>query len=270
MTGYLSNRLNRNTAIMVAILVVGVIILYWLARRPSSLDQKVWDVNSLPAAPEGTEEEMAALVAERVTITVVVKGKKLDIYSLQIQPKKSGASTVLLLHGLGDSSHNWVQVNTLQLLAFWGYRAIAVDLPGYGKSQEALLGHISREEFLMALVDKLGPDLPVIVAPSMAGSFAIPYLFKSPESSMERAAAFIAVAPTSTEAFSQEYPHSQLWTLVLYGEQDQHLGKVSREMLNELPNANIVVLPDAGHACFKDQPVLFNRALYHYLRYVRF
>ncbi|KAL8625847.1 hypothetical protein ACOMHN_012439 [Nucella lapillus] len=273
---------NRKALIVVAVLVVAGVVFYQLRRRSSqspfggisadaaeAFKEKVVDVTKLPEVPKATDQELLEFTAEQISIPLEIHGKKQSVYSLQMKPKSSPKGTVLLLHGLGDSSHNWAEINTLHLLAFWGYRVVAVDLPGYGQSQNWGLGDMPHEAFMEALVQTLGgSSKPVIVAPSMAGSYAIPFLFQSPSVGPERAAGFIAIAPTTSEVYVHNYPQSQMRTLILYGENDSQLGQFSRDKLQALPRSHIITLPKAGHACFKEQPELFHRALYHYLQYL--
>ncbi|MFE3000560.1 alpha/beta fold hydrolase [Nocardia sp. NPDC059246] len=77
-------------------------------------------------------------------------------------------SPILLLHGLGGSWQTWLQ-NIPALSS--GYRVIAVDLPGFGKS-EPLAGPVSVDDFvgaLVALLDELGIGEPVVIGHSMGG-----------------------------------------------------------------------------------------------------
>lgn len=40
------------------------------------------------------------------------------------------SATILLLHGMRFSSATWLDLKTLEKLAEWNYRAVALDLPG--------------------------------------------------------------------------------------------------------------------------------------------
>ena len=83
---------------------------------------------------------------------------------------------------------------------------------GYGQSKDVSLYSIPREEFLLALVKTLAAK-PVIISPSMSGSFSLPYLFTDPSLSTQRATAYIPVAPVGTSQFSQSYPKAQVCLL---------------------------------------------------------
>ena len=55
-------------------------------------------------------------------------------------------------------------------------RVIAIDLPGYGNTGGRLDGQ-KRGEYLGSVISSLSPDSrPVLVSPSMSGSFVVPML----------------------------------------------------------------------------------------------
>ena len=57
----------------------------------------------------------------------------------------------------------------------------------------------------------------------------------------------------------------QLPTLIVYGAKDTSLGTESRDKLQVLPKSQIASIPEAGHACYLDQPALFHKLLYYFL-----
>ena len=60
-----------------------------------------------------------------------------------------------------------------------GHEVIAVDLPGYGKSSKY---DGDRGEFLIKLIKTLSPNVkPILVSPSMSGTFSLPLLNKEPD-----------------------------------------------------------------------------------------
>lgn len=54
-------------------------------------------------------------------------------------------------------------------------------------------------------------------------------------------------------------------TLIIYGERDSGLGAQSLQSLQQLPKHKVVVLPDAGHACYLEKPREFHEVLLAFL-----
>ena len=83
-----------------------------------------------------------------------------------------GGPAVFLLHGIGGSKAYWH--NALEVLANAGYRAVALDLPGYGESETIepyTLSGIARS--LEGLMDALAPRRAVLLGHSMGGMVAL-------------------------------------------------------------------------------------------------
>jgi pimeloyl-ACP methyl ester carboxylesterase len=76
---------------------------------------------------------------------------------------------IVLLHGWGDSADTWRPL--LAELAMCGRRAIAVDLPGFGRATRLQPGAIlpQLDDFAAALVQEWGEGEPVVVAGNSLG-----------------------------------------------------------------------------------------------------
>ncbi|KAE8611968.1 hypothetical protein XENTR_v10012652 [Xenopus tropicalis] len=171
---------------------------------------------------------------------------------------------VLLLHGRSFTSKTWQDLGTLGTLADHGYRAVAIDLPGYGESLRAqpMSSEKGRTDYLLHVMENLGTHQPVLVCPSMSGLFCLPLLMQHPD----RLRGFVPIAPVGTKSFKQEqYQQIQVPTLIVYGTLDTNLGSQSLESLQLLPHHRLVPLEGAGHACYLDRPEEFHAALIRYL-----
>ncbi|KAF4521146.1 hypothetical protein B566_EDAN012912 [Ephemera danica] len=190
----------------------------------------------------------------------------LRVYYREYMPPTSiipAGQTILLLHGRSFSSETWAKLGTSALMAAIGYHVVAVDLPGFGKTGGDQYKEEDRPEFLSKLISSLGLEQPVIVSPSMSGSYSLPFLPLHPE----QLSGFVAVAPTSTNIVPQEVLATvQTPTMAVVGSEDD-TGLAEQSMLNfqVLPNLLEVELSGATHAAYMSQPQLFHTALYNYM-----
>lgn len=174
---------------------------------------------------------------------------------------KAGAP-VLLLHGAAFDSGTWKKLGTLAVLAGAGFRAVAVDLPGFGGSRGA---QADPDHFLEALLPALGLERPVIVSPSMSGRFSLPYVLAHPE----RVAGFVPVAPAGAAEYAARLHGSPVPTLVVWGERDRIFPpSLARPLADAFADARVLVLPGARHPAYLDQPGIFHRELVDFARRV--
>jgi len=94
-----------------------------------------------------------------------------------------GDTAVLLLHGIGGGASIWSDAasGTLREIAGAGYRAVAVDLPGYGGS--AAMGAPDLDTMVGAvrsLIGHLAPGRTVLLGHSMGGMVAQELLARTP------------------------------------------------------------------------------------------
>jgi pimeloyl-ACP methyl ester carboxylesterase len=170
-------------------------------------------------------------------------------------------TVVLLLHGARFEARTWQELGTLDRLADAGYRALALDLPGFGGSEP---GPLPREAFLVAFLEIAGLSRPlVLVSPSMSGGWSLPLLADHPS----RLSGFVALAPVGIEAWADRVVGRPVPALLLWGAEDRTVpGGDAERLARSLPRAERVVLEGAGHAAYLDRPDEFHAALIDFLR----
>ena len=176
-----------------------------------------------------------------------------------VEAGAADAPAVLLLHGARFDASTWVELGTLDVLAADGFRAIAVDLPGYGESSAS---ELEPADFLGALITALDAPRPVLVSPSMSGAFSLPFVTRNPE----RLAGFVPVGIAGSETYEQRLAELDLPTLVFWGGDDTLIPlERGRHLAERIPRAELVVLGGAGHPCYLDRPEEFHRRLSAFL-----
>ena len=194
-----------------------------------------------------------------------VRSQDAEVGNMKLHWLEAGPSEgmpVLLLHGARFHSGTWEQVGTLDRLAKEGFRAVAIDLPGFGESPAAPAGaKLDLADFLAA--QKL--ERPVVLSPSMSGDVALPLVTRHPD----QVSGFVAVAPVGLPGYEKALRKLALPTLIVWGDKDELVPVAQAKALHGwVKNSQLVILKDARHPCYLDRPDEFHTALISFLKSV--
>jgi abhydrolase domain-containing protein 14 len=227
------------------------------ATRTDDLDESdTAEAQGVPAAP-------ATGAAAKPEPWMTIEPCTFDFHGKPLYARVVGdpkGRPVLLLHGARFTSKDWQELGTLDLLARRGYRAVAIDLPGFGNSSAVVA---KPEEFLHEALPLLDLKKPVVVFPSMSGSFALPFVAAHPD----EVSGLVPIAPVDLEKWAPKLTCKELPVLLLWGANDSVIPiKQADALVAALPQTEKVVLSGAEHACYRDKPAEFHQALVTFLK----
>ena len=120
-----------------------------------------------------------------------------EVAYVELNPE--GQQTLVFIHGLGSYLKFWRY--QLDAFAARGYRVIALDQLGYGKSDKPATFPYTMEamaDVVHELVQKTGAGKPVLVGHSMGGQTALSYAIRYPED----VGALVLTSPAGFEKFT--------------------------------------------------------------------
>lgn len=234
--------------------------------RDNELEKSRWRLYTYQTLP--LPEFEAEILKDFNVTEILAVIQNVTIFALVAKPKKetSKGLNFLLLHGSMQTSEIWTnQTKTMRTLWALGHTTVAIDMPGHGKSSRipGKFTEAKQGEFLVQIMDYFFPEKRlVVVAPSMAGSYALPALFNH----SDKFCGFVPIAPVSTTNYVKaQYLKVQVPTLIVVGETDKTLGSISTRMLSFIPTASSPqVFRGLGHDCHIEDPHQWLKVVYNF------
>jgi pimeloyl-ACP methyl ester carboxylesterase len=137
-------------------------------------------------------------------------GHLLRMAYMDVQPAQPNGKTVVLLHGKNFASDYWAE--TLRVLSAQGYRVIAPDQIGFGRSSKPEIRYTFAmlADNTVRLLDHLKVGRVALVANSMGGMLGVHFARRNPE----RVSALVLENPLGLEDYVLTIPPQQTPNLV--------------------------------------------------------
>jgi len=193
----------------------------------------------------------------------MIEERHLHIDGAAIHCLEAGKKTdpdILFLHGMKFSSQTWNDLGTLAFFESNGFHPVAVDLPGFGKSEDLSM---EKDAIVRTLMDSLALLKPFIVAPSFSGVYTFPVV-TDPSVPLS---GFVAVAPTNIPDYAEKLSGNPLSVLAVWGSNDEVVPVENADLLCRcMSNTTKVVFEGAGHPCYMTETDAFHRHLLAFFR----
>ncbi|MFO0690204.1 MAG: alpha/beta fold hydrolase [Myxococcota bacterium] len=255
-------------------LAVALSPLSWVACSPEQPEsaRPVPDAPPAAIAQAGTAAAAAAAKPDSASPEPAIESRDLALAGRRLHVLVAGPEaatrSVLLLHGARFDGGTWRALGTLALLAERGERVVAVDLPGFGRSETSPLAEGEQLAALLPLLEReAGLVRPVVVAPSMSGRVVFPFLAAHDAASgAPPIAGLVALAPVGIPQFETALATLRLPTLIVWGSADRVVPVALGERMHALvAGSRLEILAGAGHPSYLEQPDAFHAALVAFL-----
>ena len=179
------------------------------------------------------------------------------IHTLQAGP--DAGPLVLLLHGKMFQAATWQKTGTLAKLAEASYRAVALDMPGFGNSPAA---DIKPAEILKAAIKQASQDRAILLGPSMGGRIALEFTLAN----QELVSGLVLVGTVGVQENKERLKEISLPCLAVWGEEDTISPLTNGHQLQQsIKNTELAVIPGAPHPCYLDHSDEWHRILLRFL-----
>ena len=162
------------------------------------------------AEPLGTAMEGWAYPYPVQMLQFEVDGRPVRMAYMDVKAEHPNGQTIVLLHGKNFGSDYWA--NTLRAMSGYGYRVIAPDQIGFGKSSKPEMRYTFAmlADNTLRLLDHLKVGRAAVIGNSMGGMLAVHFARRYPD----RVSALVLENPLGLEDYAQSIPPQDTANLV--------------------------------------------------------
>ncbi len=168
--------------------------------------------------------------------------------------------TMLFLHGKAFQAETWRELGTLQTVIDAGFSALAIDLPGFGKTAEAKIAPAIIINKVMAAA---GLKEVILIGPSMGGKIALEFSLENPN----KIIALVLIGAVGVQENKDQLHKLPESTLIIWGENDQISAPANGTLLNKsVDKSKLIIFKGAKHPCYLEQPKLWHETLLNFAK----
>jgi len=179
------------------------------------------------------------------------------VHTLQAGP--DSGPLILLLHGMKFKAATWRETGTLATLAEAGYRAAALDMPGFGLSPAA---PVKPAAVLKEAIRRTSRNRAILLGPSMGGRIALEFTLDNPD----LVSGLVLVGAVGVEENRKRLRELSLPCLAVWGGEDAISPLANGQLIQQkVTGAQLSIIAGAPHPCYLDQPGEWHRLLLGFL-----
>ena len=188
-------------------------------------------------------------------LSVNVKGTRIHYLNNDLSEKPR----IVMFHGARFNAETWNQVGTLTRLKEARIPGIAVDFPGYGKSERGRWGDLG--EFIGDLLEEMGLAEAVLLGPSMGGHAVLSYAVKRGKFS-----GLILIGAVGVDEFEKDLGKlNGKPILLIWGSKDNvYPLSNAKKIMERMSSAKLEIIGNQ-HACYLDEPKKFNDTIVKFM-----
>lgn len=168
---------------------------------------------------------------------------------------------IVLLHGKKFKAGDWKENGLIEKLEGEGFRIIALELPGYGQSEE-LKVEMDYADFLTEFLKQLDLTTVHLVGPSFSGEVSIQFSLRHPD----MLNTMTLIDSINVDKYKDELHKITVPTLIVWGRKDDIAPyEFALTLKEKIPHSTLFTFEKLGHTCYFEDTTTFANILLGFL-----